>query len=150
MAEAQRNPYSYRDDPDVPVFPDDKPLFVFDGYCVLCSGGASWLMRHGRGRVRLASAQSQLGSALYRHYEIDPDQTYLLIASGTAASESTGYLRLCRLLGGSWRLVLIFGLIPRGLRDSAYRMIARNRYRWFGKVDRCALLSDEQRGQLLR
>ena len=149
MTDAQREPYSYRRDPEIPEFPDDKPLFVFDGYCVLCSSGASWLMRHGGGKMRFASAQSPLGGALCRHYDMDPDKTYLLIANGTASGESTGYLRLCRLLGGPWRLLLVLGLIPRHWRDRAYGVIARNRYRWFGKVDQCAILSDEERSQLL-
>jgi predicted DCC family thiol-disulfide oxidoreductase YuxK len=146
MAEA---PYSYRRDPRVPDFPDDKPLFVFDGYCVLCSTGVRWLMKHGGDRVRYASAQSPLGEALFRHYGVDPDKTYLLIAEGTASGESTGYLRLCRLLGGRWKLFLAFGLIPRPLRDWIYRVVARNRYRWFGKVGQCALLTEEQKARML-
>jgi predicted DCC family thiol-disulfide oxidoreductase YuxK len=150
MTDMPRKPFSYREDAEVPTFPDDKPLFVFDGHCVLCSTGAAWLMKHGRGRVRFASAQSPLGAALFRHYRMDPDQTYLLVANGTASGESTGYLRLCRVLGGRWRLLLAFGVVPRPVRDRAYRVVARNRYRWFGRVDQCALLTDEQRSQLLR
>jgi predicted DCC family thiol-disulfide oxidoreductase YuxK len=149
MTDAPRKPFSYRDDPEVPAFPDDKALFAFDGHCVLCSSGVVWLMKHGRGRVRFASAQSPLGAALFRHYGVDPDQTYLLVTDGTAAAESTGYLRLCRLLGGPWRSFLVFHLVPRRIRDWAYRIVACNRYRWFGRVDQCALLSEEQRKQLL-
>jgi predicted DCC family thiol-disulfide oxidoreductase YuxK len=150
MTDTQRAPFSYHDDAEVPAFPDDKPLFVFDGHCVLCSSGAAWLMKHGRGRVSFASARSPLGAALFRHYRMDPDRTYLLIPEGRAAGESTGYLRLCRLLGGPWQSFLVFALIPRALRDRAYRIVARNRYLWFGRVDQCALLTDEQRAQLLR
>jgi predicted DCC family thiol-disulfide oxidoreductase YuxK len=150
MSDVQREPYSYRSDPDVPPFPDDKPLFVFDGHCVLCSSGASWMMRKCGGKLRFASAQSPLGVALFRHYAIDPDKTYLLIADGESSGESTGYLKLCPILGWPWRLLLIFRLIPRRVRDGAYRIIARNRYQWFGKVDQCALLSDDQKAQMLR
>ena len=142
-------PYSYRQDPAVPDFPDDKPVFVFDGYCVLCSTGVRWLMKHGGDRVRYSSAQSPLGEALFRHYGIDPDKTYLLIADGTASGESTGYLRLCRLLGGRWKLFLVFGLIPRPIRDWAYQVVARHRYRWFGKVDQCALLTEAEKARML-
>ena len=149
MTDKSGRPYSYRRDAAVPDFPDDRPVFVFDGYCVLCSSGVSWLMKHAPGRIRFASAQSPLGEALFRHYGSDPDKTYLLIAEGIASGESTGYLRLCRLLGGRWRLFLIFALIPRPLRDWAYRLVARHRYRWFGKVDQCALLSDDQKAQML-
>ena len=142
-------PYSYREDPAVPDFPDDKPLFVFDGYCVLCSTGVRWLMKHGGDRVRYSSAQSPLGEALFHHYRIDPDKTYLLIADGMASGESTGYLRLCRLLGGRWKLFLALGLIPRPMRDWAYRLVARHRYRWFGKVDQCALLTEAEKARML-
>ena len=142
-------PYSYREDPAVPDFPDDKPLFVFDGYCVLCSTGVRWLMKHGGDRVRYSSAQSPLGEALFHHYGIDPDKTYLLIADGMASGESTGYLRLCRLLGGRWKLFLALGLIPRPMRDWAYRLVARHRYRWFGKVDQCALLTEAEKARML-
>ena len=142
-------PYSYRDDPAVPTFPDEKPLFVFDGHCVLCSGGSSWLMKHARGRIHFASAQSHLGAALFQHYGIDPDRTYLLVAGGSAFAESQGYLELCRLLGGPWQVLRVVAVIPAGLRDWAYAVIARNRYRWFGKVEQCALLSEDEKAQLL-
>ena len=150
MPELRRAPYSYRSDPAVPDFPEDKPLFLFDGHCVLCSTGAAWIMKRAPGRVRFASAQSRLGSALFKHYRIDPDETYLLVAGGRGFTESAGYLRLCQLLGGWWRLFGIFALIPRPVRDWAYRLVARNRYRWFGRVEQqCELLTEEQRSQML-
>jgi len=63
-----RAPYSYRDDPAVPAFADDRPLIVFDGYCVLCSTSAQFVLRHdARGIYRLLAAQTPLGRALYLH-----------------------------------------------------------------------------------
>ena len=143
-------PYSYRHDPSVPAFPDDKPVFVFDGVCVLCSSGAAWLMRHDKKQVfRLAPAQSSLGTALYAHYRIDMDATYLLISNGRPYSKSSGYLHMCRIVGGWWRLFLVFGLIPRAARDWAYDLIARNRYRWFGKVEYCQLIPEDLKHTML-
>ena len=61
--------FSYRDDPAVPAFPDDRPLIVFDGVCVLCSASARFVLRHDEaGRFRLTAAQSSVGQALYRHH----------------------------------------------------------------------------------
>jgi predicted DCC family thiol-disulfide oxidoreductase YuxK len=112
MAE-QRSAYSYRQDDGVPDFPDDKPLFVFDGVCVLCSGGASWLMRHDRaGRFRFATAQSTVGAALYAHYGMAMDDTYLLIDRGHVFVKSDGYLRIAAILGGWWRLCAVAHLVP--------------------------------------
>jgi predicted DCC family thiol-disulfide oxidoreductase YuxK len=149
MADA-KPPYAYRDDPNVPPFDDSKALFIFDGICVLCSGGASWLMRldHKR-RVNLTSAQGPLGQALYAHFGLGFDDTYLLIYEGRAYSASAGYLRLCKLLGGPWHLLRIGGLIPAGLRDWVYAQIARNRYRWFGRAEFCSLLAEDQRARLI-
>jgi len=66
--------YSYRDDPTVPDFKDDKPIIVFDGYCVLCSGFANFILRHDKQKsLRLMAAQSELGEALYAHFELKPD-----------------------------------------------------------------------------
>jgi predicted DCC family thiol-disulfide oxidoreductase YuxK len=151
MADAAGDmPYSYRQDPAVPAFPDDKPLFIFDGVCVLCSGGAAWLMRHDQKRVfRLTTAQSPLGAALYAHYQIDWDATYLLISDGRPYTKSGGYLHMCAVVGGWWKAVLILYLIPRALRDWGYDIVARNRYRWFGKVEYCQLIPEEMRLTLL-
>ncbi|HMS20970.1 thiol-disulfide oxidoreductase DCC family protein [uncultured Sphingorhabdus sp.] len=149
MAEP-KTPYAYRDDPEIPAFDDNKALFVFDGVCVLCSTGATWLMRFDRKRhVNLTSAQGQLGQALYRHFGMELDESYLLIANGCAYTASTGYLKLCQILGGPWHLLRIAGLIPSSIRDWIYGHIAHNRYRLFGKTEFCALLNEEQRQRLI-
>jgi predicted DCC family thiol-disulfide oxidoreductase YuxK len=150
MPDVTTRAFSYRDDPAVPAFADDRALFVFDGTCVLCSGGAAWLMRHDRqGRVRFTPTSGPLGQALCRHYGIDPDATYLLVADGRAFTESTGYMRLCAILGGAWQVLRVAAVIPEGWRDRLYRLVARKRYHWFGKVEHCALLTAEQRARLL-
>jgi predicted DCC family thiol-disulfide oxidoreductase YuxK len=150
MPEVAKQAFSYRNDPIVPDFDDDKALFVFDGICVLCSGGASWTMQNdSRALVNFTPAQEALGRALYAHYGIDMDESYLLIAKGRAYTASRGYLELCRILGGWWHVLRISAVIPERLRDWLYALIARNRYRWFGKADYCALLTKEQRERLL-
>jgi predicted DCC family thiol-disulfide oxidoreductase YuxK len=150
MPELQHAAYSYRDDPAVPAFDDSRPLFVFDGTCVLCSGGAGFLMRHDRhARVSFTPARSSLGEALYRHYGVDWNETYLLVADGRGYTVSAGYLKLCAVLGSAWRLLQVGAIVPERLRDAAYALVARNRYRWFGKVEHCALLTSEQRARLL-
>ncbi len=150
MPELPRVPYSYREDPDVPAFDDSSVLFVFDGVCVLCSGGAALLMRHDRhARVNFTPARSALGQALYAHYAVDWNETYLLIAGGRGYTASAGYLRLCAILGGGWHCLRVGAIIPERWRDAAYAAVARHRYRWFGQVDHCALLTPEQRARLL-
>jgi predicted DCC family thiol-disulfide oxidoreductase YuxK len=150
MTDLSQAPYSYRADPEVPPFDDARPLFVFDGACVLCSGGASWIMKRDRAeKIAFTPAAGDLGAALYRHYGLKIDDTYLFIAHGQAYGLSEGYFRVAGELGGAWQLLKLFRFVPRRLRDWAYRRIARNRYRWFGKVEACALLTPEQRARLL-
>jgi len=150
MPELAYPAHSWRGDPMVPAFDDSRPLFVFDGVCVLCSTGAAFVMRRDRdGRVNLASAQSPLGAALYRHFGLDLGASYLILSRGRAFTKSAGYLEIFTALGGWWRLLKVSGVLPERLRDWLYDRIAANRYRWFGKTDYCALLSEEQRARLI-
>jgi predicted DCC family thiol-disulfide oxidoreductase YuxK len=142
--------YSYRRDGEVPPFPDDRPLFVFDGVCVLCSSGAARLMRHDKQRrFRYTSAQSPLGQSLYRHYGAALDETYLLLDRGQMFEKSDGYLRMLDILGRWWSLGKVFRLVPRSIRDAVYDFIARNRYKWFGKTDCCKLIPGDLRDMML-
>jgi predicted DCC family thiol-disulfide oxidoreductase YuxK len=150
MAELGGPPHSWRGDAAIPAFDDATPLFVFDGVCVLCSSGAAFLMRHDPdGRINLASAQSPLGAALYRHFALALDDSYLFLAGGRAFTKSAGYLALFDLLGGWWRVLKVARILPERVRDWLYDRLAAHRYRWFGKADYCALLSGEQRARLI-
>lgn len=142
--------YAYRDDPAVPAFDDSRPLYVFDGECVLCSRGAAFLMRHDpAGRIRFTSARGHLGQALYAHFGVPLDETYLLLDRGRLYTKTDGFLHVFRLLGGWWRPLTAGALVPRAVRDAAYGVLARNRLRWFGRADHCALLTPDQRARLI-
>src|ERR1700730_2973718 len=106
-----REPYSYRQDATVPHFPDDRPIIIFDGHCVLCSGWANFVLRHDRaGKYRLLAAQSPLGRALYIHLGLDPDdyQTSILLADGVAWLKSEGSIRMAEGLGFPWSTAAAF------------------------------------------
>ena len=136
-------PYSYRDDAMVPTFPDDRPVIVFDGDCVMCSAFARFVLRHDRrGRYRLLPAQTPLESALYRHYGLDPDdyESNILIEDGRAWLRSEASLRIAQGLGGPWRLIGTLRWLPLSWRDGLYDIAARNRMRWFGRRDVCLLV----------
>lgn len=135
-----REPYSYRSDPAVPDFADDRPIIVFDGHCAFCSGWAGVVLRHDRaGHFRLLRAQSLLGVALYRHYGLDPVdyETNLLIADGRLWLKSEGSIRMAEGLGLPWSLAGAFRLLPRRLRDALYEFVARNRFRIAGRREVC-------------
>jgi predicted DCC family thiol-disulfide oxidoreductase YuxK len=136
----QREPYSYRRDPAVPAFPDDRPIIIFDGYCALCSGFAQFVLHHDHAvRYRLLAAQSPLGHALYTHYGLDPQdyETNILIEDGVAWFKSDGSIRIAEGLGLPWSLAAALRILPRRLRDALYGFIARNRIKFFGKRATC-------------
>jgi predicted DCC family thiol-disulfide oxidoreductase YuxK len=133
-------PYSYRHDPGVPHFSDDRPVVIFDGYCAMCSGWARFVLRHDRrDAYRLLPAQSDLGRALYVHYGLDPlnFETNILLEAGAASFKSEASLRIAEGLGFPWSLATIFRILPRDLRDRFYDVLARNRLRIFGKRQLC-------------
>ena len=135
-----RPPYSYRADPAVPPFADDRPVIIFDGLCALCSGSAAFVLRHDKAGVfRLLAAQSPLGHALYVHYGLDPAdyETMILIADGVAWLKSEAAIRIARGLGPPWSLAVLLRVVPRAWRDTLYTGVAHNRIRWFGARTVC-------------
>ena len=134
--------HSYRSDPAVPAFPDDRPIVIFDGNCVLCSSFAQFILRvDRRHRFRLMTAQTPLGAALYAHYGLFDDdyRTNILLEDGRVWLKSDGSIRIFVGLGFPWSMAAIGKVLPRSLRDRLYDVVARNRLRWFGRRATCFL-----------
>ncbi|HEV2854272.1 MAG TPA: thiol-disulfide oxidoreductase DCC family protein [Thermoanaerobaculia bacterium] len=137
--------------PTVPAVPA-VPIILFDGVCNLCNRSVQMILRHDRkARYRFASLQSPVGERLRDELGIDREKvdSVILIEGDRWYKESAAALRIAGGLGGPWKTLLIFRLIPTPLRDAAYRLIARNRYRWFGKTETCWLPTPELRGRFL-
>ena len=135
-----RPAYSYRNDPAVPDFPDDRPVIIFDGFCVLCSGWVNFVLKHDKpARFRLLPAQSPLGHALYVHLGLDPEnyQSNILLSEGQAWLKSEGSIRMAEGLGVPWSLLGLARILPLRVRDWLYECIARNRFRIFGRREVC-------------
>ena len=145
-------PYSYRTDPAVPAFPDDKALIVFDGVCVLCSGLARFVLKRDRDfAFRLTTAQSPLGQALFRHYGLDTETfaTNLVLIDGRVYGKLDTVAAVGLRLGAGWRLLAVLRLVPRPIADWLYDRIARNRYHLFGRYGRCVLPEPQWRERFL-
>ncbi|MDG4484306.1 thiol-disulfide oxidoreductase DCC family protein [Xanthomonas vesicatoria] len=125
---------------------------VFDGVCLLCNGWVKFLLRHDqRGRYRFAAMQGHAGRALLQQHGLDPDDplSFLLVDDTGAWTDSDAIVRVLAGLGGVWRVFAVLRVVPPALRDSGYRLIARNRYRWFGRSEHCMLPTPEQRARFL-
>ncbi len=117
-------------------------LMVYDGYCNVCSGWARFMIRHPISPpFTLVAMQSEPGRKLLLAQGVDPDDpaTFVVFDQGRVLRESDGAIHVMASLGGVWRMARALQLIPRRWRDGLYRLLARNRYRWFGKRAVCYL-----------
>jgi predicted DCC family thiol-disulfide oxidoreductase YuxK len=130
-----------------------QPIYFFDGHCVLCSGFVRFCLEHdGDGALRFASAQSALGGRVLVALGLPAgtlDRTILLIEDGEVFSQSTAVLRALRHLRGWPRWLVPLRWLPRLLRDPVYDLIARHRYRWFGRRAQCLVPTAETRGRFI-
>jgi predicted DCC family thiol-disulfide oxidoreductase YuxK len=120
----------------------DNRIVVFDGLCNLCTGGARWFEHHpAKPPFLLVPMQSDRGRALSAQHGYDPDDplTFLVLDGRQCLTQSDAWIHLIVAAGGAWRLMHAARIIPRAWRDSVYRVIARNRYRWFGRRRVCYL-----------
>ncbi len=130
-----------------------RPLYFFDGYCVLCSDFVAFcLARDGEGRLKFASAQSALGQRVLRELGLPDgtlDRTILLLDGGEVYVRSAAVLRALRHLRGPVRWLRPLLLIPAFLRDPLYDLVARNRYRWFGRRADCFVPTPQTRSRFI-
>ena len=136
----------------------EGPIVLFDGVCNLCAGAVRFIIRRDRrARFRFAALQSDVGRRILaatgapeagtplpkagapRPETEEPPASLILVADGRTHARSGAALRIAAGLDGGWPLLAIFLLIPAPLRDLAYRFVARNRYRWFGRKTACEL-----------
>ena len=120
------------------IWPDDD-VILYDGVCVFCS---RWLRfvgaRDREKRFRFAAIQSPYGTRLAQAFGIDPQDpdTNAVIHGGVVYFKSDAALTVLGLLPG-WSWVRVLFAAPKALRDAVYNMVARNRYRIFGKYEAC-------------
>lgn len=130
-----------------------QAVVLIDGVCHLCQGLVRFIIpRDPAGRIKFASLQSEAGRGLLLAAGLEPDRldTVVLLENGKLYTESSAVLRIARRLRYPWPAVYyVFVLVPRPLRSAVYRLVARNRYRWFGRDEECLLPTPEIRQRFL-
>jgi predicted DCC family thiol-disulfide oxidoreductase YuxK len=119
---------------------------LFDGACVLCSRGCGFVSkRDRRGYFRFVPMQLAEGRPLAEQLGINPDRpdSFALVANGQAYVKSEAVLRIARELP-RWQWTWLFHFVSRAIRDGIYDLVARNRYRWFGRRDACILPNSDR------
>jgi len=132
--------------------PNDKYIVLFDGFCNLCNTSIQRIIKHDKkDNFRFAPLQSEIGEQLAAKKKINRNQTdsmVLVEPNGAAFTKSSAALRIAKKLP-FYAWLRIFLPLPTKLRDGVYDLIAKNRYRWFGKKDKCMVPTPELKAKFL-
>jgi len=130
----------------------NNPVVLFDGVCNLCNSSVQFLIRKDRqARLRFASLQSEFGQAVLQKFNLPQNNfnSFVLLEGEKIYLRSSAALRITRYLGGFWRVFQIFWIVPPFVRNALYDLIARNRYKWFGKKTECMMPRPELKERFL-
>lgn len=120
--------------------PQDRSVVLFDGICNLCNSSVRFILKHdSREQFLFSSLQSDASEKLLLHlnYKIREMNSILLVDKGQLLEKSDAVLKIAGGLRFPWNLAKVFRFLPKRQRDKLYDFVAKNRYKWFGKMDRC-------------
>lgn len=123
-------------------------IYLYDGQCALCNWGVRYVLKYERAPdTHFVAIQSEKGRALALEHGIDPDQpqSFLYIKNREVYEKSDAAFALGQTLDGPFRWLLWTRVFPKALRDASYSLIARHRYRLFGKYDVCPVPDEDVR-----
>jgi predicted DCC family thiol-disulfide oxidoreductase YuxK len=130
-----------------------KKIILFDGVCNLCNGFIQFVIKRDTNDLfRYASLQSELAQKLISERGIDTkiiDSVILIDPNIAYYIKSDAALQIGKNLKGYRTLSNVCNLIPSGLRNIVYDLIAKYRYRWYGKRDKCMVPTPELKAKFL-
>ncbi|PSQ16105.1 thiol-disulfide oxidoreductase DCC [Halobacteriales archaeon QS_8_69_26] len=152
VPEGDDSPVASAESPEADdVVPEGGAVVLFDGVCNLCSGFVGVLIpRDPEGRLRYASLQSPVADDLTADcgHEATLD-SIVLVEEDACYTKSDAVLRIAGHLGGWYSLLRVARVVPRPVRDVVYDLVARYRYRVFGRKDRCMVPTEDVRSRFV-
>jgi predicted DCC family thiol-disulfide oxidoreductase YuxK len=130
----------------------NKKIVLFDGVCNLCNTSVQFVIKHNKKKnIQFASLQSEAGKAILQHYNLlDLNlNSFVFVQNGTIYLRSSAALKVAKHLNGAWPLLHCFIIVPQFIRDGVYKLIANNRYKWFGKKEQCYMPTPELKERFL-
>ncbi len=134
-------------------------ILLYDGTCGFCARSVQFVLAHERHRrtLKFASLQSATGQDVRRrHPELSDVDSVIWLESGDAPGAERAYtrsaatLRVMRYLGGAWgALAAIGGIVPRGIRDALYDLVARHRHELLSDGESCLVPTADQRARFI-
>jgi predicted DCC family thiol-disulfide oxidoreductase YuxK len=119
---------------------ESENILLFDGICNLCNGAVRFIIKRDTARkFKFAALQSEAGRQWLEKFRLTEESTdsFVLIQGDHYYLRSSAALRVLKEIGGGWKFFYVFMIIPKPLRDFFYNLIARSRYRIFGKQETC-------------
>jgi predicted DCC family thiol-disulfide oxidoreductase YuxK len=132
------------------MFP--HPIILFDGICNLCNGAVQFVIKRDKKNLfRFASLQSEEAQQILKehHCSLQRTDSFFLIENGKVFDRSTAALKVVQKLDGLWPLLYGLIVVPPFIRDGVYKIIAKNRYRWFGQKNTCMIPTPENKAKFL-
>ena len=133
--------------------PKHKQLILFDGVCNLCNTSVQYVIKHDKNDVFMFTAlQSEAGQQVIETFNIDTtkiDSILLYTPKKGIVYKSTAALKIAAKLSFPINLMSIFFIIPTFIRNWVYDVIAKYRYKWFGKKEACMIPTPELKGRFL-
>ena len=127
--------------------PNGKQLVLFDGICNLCNASVNFIIKNDKkDRFRFTPIQSKVGQQIIKDLNIDTKKTDSIILYSEKKEisyKSTAALLIVKHLGFPRHIMVIFLIVPKFIRNWVYDFIARNRYKWYGKREKCMLPTSE-------
>ncbi len=128
-----------------------EPVIIFDGVCNLCNGFVNFIIRRDKdAKLKFLPLQSDNADDWLRNKHVDRElirdaSTVIFFNQGEVAVKSDAVLKIATFLPFPWRMVRVFRVLPKSIRDKLYDFVAANRYKWFGKKQQCMIPSPEIR-----
>ena len=130
----------------------DKKIIVFDGVCILCNSFLQFILKKDQTKqFYFTTAQSDFVRKKVESLQMkmNPMDSVIYLKNGKTLTESSAVLCILSDLGGLWKLMSIFLLIPPFIRNTMYRFCAKRRYHVFGKLETCMLPSEDSKHRFL-
>jgi predicted DCC family thiol-disulfide oxidoreductase YuxK len=127
-------------------------VVLFDGVCNFCNGAVNFIIARDRDAYfKFAPLQSEVGIETQDRYGIDSSKidSIILVEDEKVYLHSTAALKIARHLNGAWPVFYAFIVIPRPIRDWAYKLFAKYRYKLFGRQDACMMPTPDVRARFL-
>ncbi len=127
-------------------------VILFDGVCNLCNGTVDWLLRHDKqNRFKFASLQSAYGKQVIAKFGLNGDylNTLVLLEDDKVYLRAPAVLRILKHLGGFYSVAYIFNALPSPILNFFYNIVAKYRYRWFGKRDTCRVPDAKEKSKFI-